>query len=112
MSEQLFILDHHVDATSDINHPTIEYLIENVGSVTTLIVEKIREQCEANLREEESTLMALGIHSDTGSLTFDSTTTRDVDALCWLQGSASSKKSRASQEVIAEFCSTSVSGGR
>ena len=49
------------------------------------------------------TLMALGIHADTGSLCFDSTTPRDARALAWCleQG--------ASQNAIAEHAQTSLS---
>ena len=37
-----------------------------------------------SLTEEEATLMAMAIHEDTGSFTFDTTTPRDLEALAWL----------------------------
>ena len=47
--------------------------------------------------------MALGIHVDTGSLTFTSSTVRDADALTWLMGQG------ASQTAIAEFVEPNLS---
>ncbi|CAN0504127.1 unnamed protein product [Ectocarpus sp. 8 AP-2014] len=49
------------------------------------------------MEEAEATLLALGVHSDTGSLTFDSATARDAVALAWLMEQGSS------QQAIAEY---------
>lgn len=46
-----------------------------VGSVSTIITEKLQER-GLQMEEAEATLLALGVHSDTGSLTFDSATAR------------------------------------
>jgi tRNA nucleotidyltransferase (CCA-adding enzyme) len=75
------IYDHHLDAHSDI--PATSVQIEPVGATTTLIVEQL-QQCSIQLTTAEATVMALGIHVDTGSLTFDQTTPRDAAALAWL----------------------------
>ncbi len=56
---------------------------EAVGANTTLLVEKLIERRQS-LSAVQSTLFALGIHEDTGSLTYASTTYRDVAALAWL----------------------------
>jgi len=116
-SSSLLIVDHHPttnnkdgEPVSDIPHPHMQFTIEPVGSVTTIIVEMCLKAALI-LKEEEATLFALGIHSDTGSLTFDSTTSRDVDALCHLQGTKSSDSAKASQMVIAEFCVNNNAGG-
>jgi tRNA nucleotidyltransferase (CCA-adding enzyme) len=75
------IYDHHLDAHSDI--PATSVQIEPVGATTTLIVEQL-QQSSVQLTTAEATVMALGIHVDTGSLTFDQTTARDAAALAWL----------------------------
>lgn len=65
------IVDHHVDAESDIPEAN-NYIVENVGSVSTMIAERLRNR-GVELTEAEATILALGIHSDTGSLVYDST---------------------------------------
>lgn len=56
---------------------------EPVGANTTLLVEKLMEQ-QIDLTSVQATLLALGIHEDTGSLTYAATTYRDVRCLAWL----------------------------
>lgn len=46
-----------------------------VGSVSTIITERLQLQ-DLDVKPAEATLLALGVHSDTGSLTFDSATSR------------------------------------
>ena len=75
------VYDHHQDSQTDI--PATETHIEPVGAITTLIVEQL-QQIPTQLTTAEATVMALGIHVDTGSLTFDQTTPRDAAALAWL----------------------------
>jgi len=75
------VYDHHLDSKTDIP-ATITHL-EPVGATTTLIVEQL-QQTAIKLTTAEATVMALGIHVDTGSLTFDQTTARDAAALAWL----------------------------
>lgn len=41
--QQVQLWDHHVDQTSDIVGAEVEVHIEEVGSVTTLIVEKLQQ---------------------------------------------------------------------
>jgi tRNA nucleotidyltransferase (CCA-adding enzyme) len=79
--QSISVYDHHVDIQTDIN-ATITYL-EPIGATTTLIAEKL-QQAAINLTTAEATVMALGIHVDTGSLTFEQTTPRDAAALAWL----------------------------
>ena len=75
------IYDHHPVPETDI--PTTYKQIEPVGATTTLIVEQL-QQSQIELTTAEATVMALGIHLDTGSLTFDQSTPRDAAALTWL----------------------------
>ncbi|MGB3615819.1 MAG: CBS domain-containing protein [Elainellaceae cyanobacterium] len=74
--------------------------IESVGATVTLIVEALQQQ-SLTLTAEEATVMALGIHADTGSLTFDNTTARDVAALAWLMP-------WVSLNVIAEYVKPNI----
>ncbi|MEH1842703.1 MAG: CBS domain-containing protein [Nostoc sp.] len=78
---KIIIYDHHLGQESDI--PATESYISSVGAATTLIVEQLQQQ-EISLTPAEATVMALGIHVDTGSLTYDQSTPRDALALAWL----------------------------
>ena len=78
---QFLIIDHH---DSDKTLPTGWQLwSEAVGANTTLLVERLIEQ-QIDLTSVQATLLALGIHEDTGSLTYASTTYRDARCLAWL----------------------------
>jgi tRNA nucleotidyltransferase (CCA-adding enzyme) len=94
------IYDHHLDAHSDI--PATSVQIEPVGATTTIIVEQL-QQSSVQLTTAEATVMALGIHVDTGSLTFDQTTARDAAALAWLMAVG------ASVRQIAEYVDPGLS---
>ena len=76
------IVDHHVDAESDIQE-TRNYVIENVGSVSTMIAERIKKS-NVGITEAEATILALGIHSDTGSLVYDSTVRSNMNIWYYL----------------------------
>ncbi|MFS0514403.1 CBS domain-containing protein [Nostoc sp. UIC 10607] len=78
---EIIIYDHHLGQESDI--PATESYISSVGATTTLIVEQLQQQ-EISLTPAEATVMGLGIHVDTGSLTFDQSKPRDALALAWL----------------------------
>ena len=79
--EQIVVYDHHVEIDSDI--PATETHIADVGASTTLIVEELQVK-QIELTPFEATVMALGIHVDTGSLSFDRANHRDALALAWL----------------------------
>ena len=76
--------------------------IEDVGAATTLVVEALQQQ-HMTLNAIEATVMALGIHVDTGSLTFDHSTVRDAAALTWLMAQG------ANPRVIAEYVEPGLS---
>lgn len=61
----------------------VTFVGEEVGAATTLLVEQIQTE-GIPLNSLEATLMTLGIYSDTGSLTYGSTTPRDFRAAAWL----------------------------
>lgn len=78
---EFLVIDHH---TSEDGLPAGWQLwSEPVGANTTLLVEKLIER-QIDLTPVYATLLALGIHEDTGSLTYTSTTHRDLHCLAWL----------------------------
>ncbi|MEL6399008.1 MAG: CBS domain-containing protein [Cyanobacteria bacterium J06626_4] len=94
------IYDHH--SSEEVSLPATRVVVEPVGAATTLIAEQLQAQSVA-LTGAEATVMALGIHVDTGSLTFASATARDAAALTWLM------QQGASQSAIAEFVEPTLS---
>ena len=78
------IVDHHVDAESDIPETT-HYIVDKVGSVSTMIAERLKRG-RVELTEAEATILALGIHSDTGSLVYDSTVSKVLNVLLFIFG--------------------------
>lgn len=124
-AEHVAVVDHHMGVSGDIHAD--ELLLEEVGSATTVLVERLRavfesgggsssqqassqqaaapgapvqaaqQRAELRLTETEATLFALGIRADTGSLTYPATSPRDAYALAWLMENGSS------QTAIAEF---------
>lgn len=75
--------DHHPASTDDLLAD--EEHVQPVGSVTTLLVEEIRAR-NVEIDREEATLFSLGVHEDTGSLSYARTSSRDATALAWLLG--------------------------
>ncbi|UIE37269.1 CBS domain-containing protein [Leptodesmis sichuanensis] len=94
------IYDHHADVDSDIAAKVRH--VEPVGAVTTMVVERLQEQGIIPT-PIEATVMALGIHVDTGSLTFGHSTARDARALAWLM------EQGASLRVIGEYTDPGLS---
>ena len=92
--KQIEVYDHHVDAESDI--AVTEIHTEAVGAITTYIAELLQQQ-QISLTPFEATAMALGVHVDTGSLTFEQTTPRDARAIAWLM------EQSANVAIIAEY---------
>lgn len=92
--QEIEVFDHHLDNTSDI--PVTQIHTENVGAITTYIAELLQQQ-NITLTPFEATAMALGIHVDTGSLTFDQTSPRDARAIAWLM------EQSANVSIIAEY---------
>jgi len=74
------VIDHHPLSS----YPSDwEAHIELIGSTTTLMVEAMQQQ-GVTLDFSSATLMLLGIYEDTGSLSYASTSPRDVRAAAWL----------------------------
>ncbi|MEM9265553.1 MAG: CBS domain-containing protein [Cyanobacteria bacterium P01_F01_bin.13] len=94
------IYDHHTESCPDMPG---EQHIEAVGATTTLVVEALR-RANQSISPTQATVMALGIHVDTGSLTFVQTTPRDAYALAWLM------EQGANQQTIVEAVAPGLSG--
>ena len=75
------VFDHHAGESPDWVKSDSVVLSED-GALTTTLVGILAER-EIGVSALEATIFALGIHEDTGSLTYPSTTQRDVDALAW-----------------------------
>jgi tRNA nucleotidyltransferase (CCA-adding enzyme) len=69
------------------------------GALTTTLVGILAER-EIQPSALEATAFALGIHEDTGSLTYSTTTQRDADALAWCL------RHGARQDLVAEYLHT------
>ena len=99
LAEEVVVLDHHVLSTSDID--ATELIVESVGATATVVAEMLEKE-NVPISEEDATLLGLGIHADTGSLTFEATTPRDAKALAYCL------EKGASQKVLAEYCNPSL----
>ena len=96
------VYDHHQVDGPPGDIPAHRWQIEAVGSTTTMIAEALQQQ-QVAINSIEATVMALGIHVDTGSLTFDHATPRDGAALTWLM------EQGANQRAIAEYVEPGLS---
>ena len=74
------VIDHH---TTHRQREKWQYHVAMTGAATTILVERLQETGLV-LTAEEATLLLLGIYEDSGSLTYDTTTSRDVRAAAWL----------------------------
>ncbi len=79
----IHIYDHHPRSNDDITG-SVE-VIKSLGSTTTILSRIIREK-NMGLNPDEATVMLLGIHEDTGSFSFSSTTPDDHIEAAWLVG--------------------------
>ncbi|HEX9941173.1 MAG TPA: CBS domain-containing protein [Thermoanaerobaculia bacterium] len=81
---EVWAYDHHPPSVSDL--AVAGGIVDPaVGSTSTLIVEELRRRglaCSA----EEADLLLMGIYEDTGSLTYMTTSARDLGAAAWLIG--------------------------
>lgn len=73
---EVHVIDHHLGQPVK---PGWTYEVEPLGATATLLVERLQGRGLV-LSSEEATLLLLGIYEDTGGLTYDTTTARDVRA--------------------------------
>jgi tRNA nucleotidyltransferase (CCA-adding enzyme) len=92
---EVVLFDHHGDEELDWVRP------ENVvrsddGALTTTMISILAER-ELDVTPLEATVFALGIHEDTGSLSYAGVSLRDAEALAWCL------RHGASQDMIAQY---------
>lgn len=78
---EVFVYDHHPPSPHDMTG--IKDYSEYLGATTTVLV-RIIQRKNIPVSPFEATLFALGIHEDTGSLTYAGTTPEDAEALAFL----------------------------
>jgi len=100
---ETLLFDHHAGDLPDWVSPKNAVLSQD-GALTTTLVSILAER-ELPVSPVEATAFALGIHEDTGSLTYPTTTQRDADALSWCL------RHGAHQELLATFLHLPLSTG-
>lgn len=81
---KITVFDHHrLEPDGLLKYASEDSIVAKVGSATAILVDKMRQQ-KLILNQFEATLLALGIHEDTGSLTFSGTSETDAKALAYL----------------------------
>ncbi len=86
---RVHVIDHHQLREDLPAEWTV--VIERLGATTTLLVEDIQDH-NGPLNSLQATLLLLGIYEDTGSLTYSSTTPRDIRAAAFLLEQGASLK--------------------
>jgi tRNA nucleotidyltransferase (CCA-adding enzyme) len=79
---ETILFDHHAEHDLPTWVSEESAVLSTDGALTTTLVGIVAER-ELVPTPLEATAFALGIHEDTGSLTYATTTQRDVDALSW-----------------------------
>ena len=95
------VFDHHAAELPGWVRPENAVLSSDAALTTTLV--GILAEREIAVTPLEATVFALGIHEDTGSLVYTSSTQRDAEALAWCL------RHGARQEVLATFLRTPLS---
>lgn len=98
-SVEVIVFDHHRLGALSEKPPFVSsenYVLSQDGSLVTTMLKIIHDR-KIEISPLEATIFALGIHEDTGSLTFPTTTPRDAEALalCMRMG--------ASQSMIGKY---------
>jgi tRNA nucleotidyltransferase (CCA-adding enzyme) len=92
------LFDHHGGPVPEWTSPETAVLSED-GALTSTLVGILAER-ELAVTPLEATAFALGIHEDTGSLTYPTATLRDAEALAWCL------RHGARQELVATYLHT------
>ena len=95
------VFDHHAGELPEWVKPE-NAVVSQDGALTTTLVGVLAER-EIAVTPLEATAFALGIHEDTGSLTYPTATQRDADALAWCL------RHGARQDLLARFLHTPLS---
>lgn len=78
---EIHIYDHHPDSDEDVTGQ--QEVVESTGATVTILTKRIRAR-GLPVSEIEATVLMLGIFEDTGSFTFNSTTSEDFEAAGFL----------------------------
>lgn len=97
---RVHIYDHHPRTKVDIRAD--KECSQEVGATVTILLGMIRKQ-NIKLTPLEATIMALGIYEDTGSLTYLSTTRKDIEAVGFLLSR------RANLKVVSSYLNRELS---
>ena len=100
---EVFAFDHHEPERPAWIKPENVVLSEDAALTTTFV--GILAEREIDPTPLEATLFALGIHEDTGSLTYPGVTRRDADALAWCL------RHGARQDMVATYLHTPLGSG-
>jgi tRNA nucleotidyltransferase (CCA-adding enzyme) len=103
-SVEKVLFDHHGDADVPEWVDPAAAVLSADGALTTTLVGILAER-ELLPTPLEATTFALGIHEDTGSLTYATSTQRDADALAWCI------RHGARQDLIAAYLHTPLAAG-
>lgn len=96
---EVIVYDHHPRTPQDLTVPQDHSM--SVGATTSILVHEIRER-GVPLTPLEASVMLLGIHEDTGSLTYPGTTAYDAAAVEFLMANG------ADLEVLNQFLSRTL----
>lgn len=97
---EVFVFDHHPVAEGDLR--VEKDFSQMLGTTTTILLEMIKER-RIEISPLEATIFALGIYEETGSLTYSTTTARDVEMLAFLMSQ------KANLEVVRTFLGAPLS---
>jgi tRNA nucleotidyltransferase (CCA-adding enzyme) len=100
---EVVVFDHHGEGRPDWA-PNGNVVRSNDGALTTTMVSILAER-EVEVTSLEATVFALGIHEDTGSLTYPGVTLRDAEAVAWCL------RHGASQEMVAQYLHSPLGEG-
>jgi len=98
------LFDHHSDADLPEWIDPEAAVLSQDGALTTTLVGILAER-ELLPTPLEATTFALGIHEDTGSLTYPTSTQRDADALAWCL------RHGARQDLVSAYLHTPLAAG-
>lgn len=96
---EVIVYDHHPAQEGDIEGADDRSM--DVGAVTSVLVHELKQH-GIQLAPLEASLMLLGIHEDTGSLTYPGSTAYDADAAAYLMASG------ADIEVLNQYLSRTL----
>jgi len=100
---EVHIYDHHPGQVTEERQPEpssrIHQVIESVGASTTMLIELLVSR-NISITPFEATVLAIGLYDETGSLSYNSTTPRDLEAAATLL------RAKADLTVVTSFMQT------